>query len=78
MPERKDNQLLPGHTIVDVVLDAREIEPPNVSVMTRTAASAYAGLLRKYFERFGQVEADGIGRCGAVIRPPRRGSFNLS
>jgi hypothetical protein len=78
MPERKDNQLLPGHAIVDVVPGAREVEPPNVSVMPRTAASAYAGLLPEYFERFSQVQADGIWCCGAVVRPPHGGSFNLS
>src|SRR4051812_38188840 len=46
--------------------------------MTCTAASAYARLLRKYFERFSKVQADGIWGGGTVIGPPYRSSFNLS
>jgi len=78
MPEGKNNQLVAGHTIVDVVSGAREIEPPNVRVTTRTAPSANARLLRKHLESFSQVQADGIWSRGSVVGPPHCGPFDLS
>ena len=78
MPEGKDNQFLHGHTIVDVVPGTREIEPPNVRVTTRTAASSYTGLLREHFESSRQVQANGIWSRETVVGPPHCGSFNLS
>jgi hypothetical protein len=77
MPEGKDNKFLAGDAIVDVVPGAREIEPPHIGVVARTAASADAGLLRENFKGFREIQANRVWGRRAVIRPPQSGSFNL-
>jgi hypothetical protein len=55
MPERQDSEFRCGRTIVDVVLGTDQVEPSDVGVVARTAASAYAGLPGEHSERFSQV-----------------------
>jgi hypothetical protein len=78
VPEGEDDQILACDAVVDVIPGAREIEAPNVWAATCTAASAHAGLLRKHFERFSQVQSDGIWSGGAVVSPPGGCPFSLS
>lgn len=77
MPKGKDNELLAGDAIVDVIPGAREKEPPHIGVVARTAASADARLLRENFKGFREIQANRVWGRGAVIRPPKSGSFDL-
>ena len=77
VPERENNELVVGRTVVDVVPGAREIQPPHIGVVARTAASAYAGLLRENFKGFREIQANCVWGRRAVIRPPQSGSLNL-
>jgi hypothetical protein len=77
MPERKNNKLLTCDAIVNVVPGAREIESTYVRVVARRAASAYAGLLGEHFQCFRQVQSNRFWSSGAVVRPPKRGAFDL-
>jgi hypothetical protein len=77
MPEGKHSEILADDSIVDVVPGPREIQPPHIGVVARTAASAYAGLLRENFKGFREIQANCVWGRRAVIRPPQSGSLNL-
>jgi len=65
-------------SIVEVVLDPSQVDPPDASETSVNSSRAYVGMRRDKGETTFELFANGIGCIGTIFSPPVEGFVNLA